>query len=59
MAPDLTLSTTPRLSTVDQRPREIGSAMIDVAIRRVEGRADADGLHAMPTTLVVRESSSV
>ena len=56
---DLTLSTTPRLSTVDQRPRELGSAMIDVAIRRVEGRADADGLHAMPTTLVVRESSSV
>lgn len=53
---DLALASSPTLSTMDQRPRAIGTAMIELAIQRVEGRVDG-GLHAMPTTLVVRESS--
>ena len=53
---EMSLASTPMLSTMDQRPHDIGTAMIEVAIRRVEGKTEG-GLHAMPTTLVVRESS--
>lgn len=54
---DLATATNPPLSTVDQAPREIGSAMVDVAIRRIEEQPVEDFRH-MPATLIVRESSA-
>lgn len=53
---DLGLHSTPTLSTMDQRPRHIGSLMVDMAIRRIEDEPVVD-LHRMEAHLIVRDSS--
>lgn len=51
-----TMQTTPRLTTIDQSIREMGSLGVQLLIDMLQNRESTQLLHTVPTRLVIRDS---